>query len=269
MSRKSDVDYLFWFSYQTLGVFACEYFDINALCFKWLQHWLKHLSWHRDFYTLLFCCTQNTRWWSTCITKRSWSAAEKLKEAPAPCGTLLSCLTSLQEKSVSCESCLSLSSCRWKNFGVSRSENISTCSYIVLTLWILFLCYRARPFPKAKFWVVSGLVQRLQMLDELTGGMCATCRWSKRAGTRCSQSLCRAVTKTSQTDSWQWPYLKANILSKNANKNGDYQIEFQNRKALLLKGRPFTFYLACFYLKVKNLLPKCWLSSHIFPCLFS
>lgn len=34
MSRKSDVDYLFWFSYQTLGVFACEYFDINALCFK-------------------------------------------------------------------------------------------------------------------------------------------------------------------------------------------------------------------------------------------
>lgn len=35
MSRKSDVDYLFWFSCQTLGVFACEYFDL-----KRLQHWL-------------------------------------------------------------------------------------------------------------------------------------------------------------------------------------------------------------------------------------
>lgn len=85
------------------------------------------------FYTLLFCCTQNTRWWSTCITKASWSAAEKLKEAPALCGTLLSCLTSLQEKSVSCESCLSLWSCRWKNFGVSHAVKI--CQHVPISCW--------------------------------------------------------------------------------------------------------------------------------------
>lgn len=132
-----------------------------------------------------------------------------------------------------------------KLWGPSRSESISTCSYIVLTLWVFFLCYRVRPFPKAKFWVASGLVQRLQMLDELTGGMCATCRWSRRAGTLCSQSLCRAVTKTSQTDSWQWPYLKANVLSINANKNGDYQINFVANCATFQSS-------SC------NCLPKIW-----------
>lgn len=57
------------------------------------------------------------------------------------------------------------------------------------------LCDRIRSFPKVKFLVESESVQRLQMLDVLTGGTCATCSWSRHAGTLCNQSLYRAPTQ--------------------------------------------------------------------------
>lgn len=63
---------------------------------------------------------------------------------------------------------------------------------------------RTRDSETAKFSAALSSVRRLQMQDELTGGTCAGCRWSRRAGTLFSQSLHRQTVETSWTPRMSW-----------------------------------------------------------------
>lgn len=89
-----------------------------------------------------------------------------------------------------------------QSFPESRSEKVWANICDALTLRLISLCGRVGPFPKAKFSVGSGSVRRLRTLDELTGGMCVTCRWSRRAGTPCSRSPYRAATQWTRWAVW-------------------------------------------------------------------
>lgn len=75
---------------------------------------------------------------------------------------------------------------------------MTTFIFLVTTLWIphsaplLWIrCIRT-----VKFSAESLLVRRLQMQDELTGGTCAVCRWSRHAGTTFNQSLYRDLIQS-------------------------------------------------------------------------
>lgn len=81
------------------------------------------------------------------------------------------------------------------------------CLYCVVTFTslLLLLCDRIRSSPLVKFSVGSESAWRLQMLDVPTGGTCATWRWSRHAGTRFNQSLCRSPTRWTRRTVWtQW-----------------------------------------------------------------